>query len=165
MKSTDITETPREFFNEQNKRFNFNFDAAATHANALCDMYATEDGVFNRGHQVSAAHGLECLWAGLRVWCNPPYSDIWPWIVKAWQSQAKLVYMLLPNNRSDQQWWHDWIEPWRDGKQLTPGLSLTTENYPGRLHFTRDGGKPILNSQGKRGSPSFGQTALIWRKV
>jgi hypothetical protein len=48
--------------------------------------------------------GLRMSWAGQRVFCNPPYSDIAPWLAKA--DEANVAVYLLPS-RTDVRWWHD----------------------------------------------------------
>jgi hypothetical protein len=69
-------------------------------------------------------------WRGHRVWCNPPYSNIEPWVAKAATSGAELVVLLLPANRTEQGWWQRWIEPTRD----RPG-GPRVEFLAGRLRF------------------------------
>jgi hypothetical protein len=49
--------------------------------------------------------GLQESWAGKKVYCNPPYSNILPWVEKALASEAELVVMLLPT-RSESEWFH-----------------------------------------------------------
>jgi len=51
-------------------------------------------------------NGLMREW-GSPCFINPPYSDIGPWMEKAWiESQAgKLVVALIPS-RTDTKWWH-----------------------------------------------------------
>lgn len=46
--------------------------------------------------------GLELSWTGRRVFCNPPYSNILPWVRKA-LSSAALVIFLVPK-RFDALW-------------------------------------------------------------
>ncbi len=49
--------------------------------------------------------GLRGDWCGHRVFCNPPYTDIGPWLAKA--TEALVAVYLLPV-RSDCPWWHDY---------------------------------------------------------
>jgi len=72
-------------------------------------------------------------WAGERVWCNPPFSDLRPWVVKAWQESrgCPVIVMLLPANRCEQRWWQELVEPFRD----RPGSPLRTTFLPGRPRF------------------------------
>jgi site-specific DNA-methyltransferase (adenine-specific) len=48
--------------------------------------------------------GLARSWAGERVFCNPPYSDILPWLAKA--REAEVAVYLVPS-RTDTRWWHE----------------------------------------------------------
>jgi site-specific DNA-methyltransferase (adenine-specific) len=48
--------------------------------------------------------GLSESWAGRRVFCNPPYSDIRPWLARA--REAAVAVYLVPA-KTDTIWWHD----------------------------------------------------------
>lgn len=125
-----------------NERFQFTIDVAASAANTKCErFYSIED------------NGLEQSWAGERVWCNPPYSDIRPWVRKALTSDADLIVMLLPANRTEQGWWQDLVEPFRD----KPGC-LRVEFLRGRMRFIAPGAQLI----GPNERPPFGCCLLIW---
>lgn len=93
---------------------------------------------------------------GERVWCNPPYSAIEPWVAKAWaeQERAEVIVMLLPANRTEQNWWHAYVEPHRD-RTDSP---LSVEFLPGRLQFLRPGQTVI----GPNERPPFGCCLLTW---
>jgi phage N-6-adenine-methyltransferase len=149
----DVRETPPELFTELNSRFRFTLDAAATHSNAKCAKYNTEHG--------GAPHlpfGIYHSWEGERVYCNPPFSDIAPWVIKAWESNSELVYMLVPATRTEQGWWQDLVEPFRDGRVPPFGswLRLRTEFLRGRTRFLKDGAR--------MGSPKFGCVGLLWER-
>jgi phage N-6-adenine-methyltransferase len=173
----DVRETPSELFESLHERFDFTLDVCATHANAKCDAYFTECGEFLKSHisdepYVTAPPGVNGLtgsWVGNRAWCNPPFSDIVSWVLKAWDSGAELVVMLVPATRTEQPWWQDAVERLRDGKvppsELPGGWSsFTTEFLQGRTHFLKDG-KPILDPKtGRRSSPKFGCVLLIWQR-
>ena len=49
--------------------------------------------------------GLSTDWTGRRVFVNPPWSDITPWVRKATASRAEIVVMVLPA-RTDTLWFH-----------------------------------------------------------
>jgi hypothetical protein len=81
------------------------------------------------------------------VWCNPPYSSIAPWIVKAHTEhtygETTAIAMLLPANRTEQRWWQELVEPHRlDG-------SLAVHFLAGRRRFDR----PRLD-KARQGRPS-----------
>lgn len=118
-----------------------------------------------------ATDGLKQQWFG-RVWCNPPFSDIEPWVRKAnyavHAGHAKVVAMLLPANRTEQPWWQNCVETRRDRPQLTldgaqsarAGYgTLTTHFLPGRVKFGHPGNRDAVGV----GSPPFGCVLLVWR--
>lgn len=43
-------------------------------------------------------------------WCNPPYTDISPWVAKAWQERqvGNQMALLLPASVGA-NWWRDWV--------------------------------------------------------
>ena len=135
---------PTNDFAKINERFGFTIDVASSNENTKCDR-----------HWTVKDNGLLQSWAGERVYCNPPYSNIFPWVEKTWQErQSELVVMLLPANRTEQRWWQDWIEPYRD----KPGSVLTVEFLAGRLRFL----KPGQTSIGTNERPPFGCVLCIW---
>src|SRR5204863_2425887 len=139
----DERATAPEFFAPLHERFRFTIDVAATAENTKCErFYSIED------------DGLAQSWAGERVWCNPPYSNIEPWIEKAALSPAELVVMLLPANRTEQGWWQRNIEPHRD-RSVTP---MRVEFLPGRVRFIAPGADGI----GPNERPPFGCCLVIW---
>lgn len=98
--------TPDWLFDGQDALHDFTVDVAANAKNAKCDAFYD-----------LANNGLTHSWAGERVWCNPPYSDIRPWVEKALAETAAgcpVVVMLLPANRTEQRWWQHLVEPIRD---------------------------------------------------
>lgn len=130
-----------------NERFHFTVDAASSHENALLDR-----------HWTLAEDGLKQSWRGERVWCNPPYSNIEPWVEKAWREivWAELAVMLLPANRTEQGWWQRQIEPFRDGR-VEP--TCRVEFLSGRIRFLRPGQRRI----GPNERPPFGCCLIIWQ--
>jgi hypothetical protein len=161
----DVRETPHELFAELDARYRFNLDACATHANAKCATYFTEDGMYVLDcgpeldiRKLAPQDGLTGSWEGARVWANIPFSDITPWVIKAWESKAELVYMLVPATRTEQGWWQDLVEPFRDSDFSWDGSAfrLTTTFLRGRTRFLKDGKR--------MGSPKFGCVGLLWQR-
>ena len=76
--------TPLALFKQLNNEYNFTVDAAAEDDNALLDKYWTRE-----------TDALKQQWVGERVFCNPPWKKILPWIQKALKSE--FVAMLVPN--------------------------------------------------------------------
>jgi len=82
--------TPPELFEAMTAEVGgFDLDAAASDENALSERWYTEDD-----------DSLVQPWEG-RVWCNPPYNKVRPWLVKALNEvragRAALVWMLIPS--------------------------------------------------------------------
>lgn len=142
----DDRTTPDEVFGPLHERFGFTVDAAAAPHNARCARYWTR-----------ADNGLLQPWDGERVWCNPPYSDMATWADKARRSAhyAELIVMLAPANRTEQGWWQDSIEPYRDGRHPN---GPRTEFWRGRTRFIQAGATEIKPNE----RPPFGCVLLIW---
>lgn len=138
--------TPKDFM-PLHRRFEFTIDAAATSENARLPRFWTlEDDALTQS------------WRGERVWCNPPYSEIEPWIIKSWVEttccRQTAVVMLLPANRTEQRWWQNHVEPYL--RRRLPGFSV--EFLPGRMRFLRNGAEDIKPNE----RPPFGCCLLIW---
>ncbi len=139
----DERATTPEMFAALERRFRFTIDACATARNTKCVRYWSP-----------AEDGLAQDWTGERVFCNPPYSSIEPWVAKANESpNAELIVMLLPANRTEQPWWQRLVEPRRD---LSDGIRC--EFLPGRPRFICFGETEVLPNQ----RPPFGCCLLIW---
>lgn len=142
----DLRATPPELFAELHREFHFTVDVAASPDNAKLPRFFTKE-----------QDGLAQSWKDERAFCNPPFSEIVPWVLKAWSSGAELVVMVLPANRTEQGWWQDLVEPYRD----RPGSPLTTRFRRGRTKFIAAG----QTEPGKNDHPKFGCVLLVWRKV
>jgi phage N-6-adenine-methyltransferase len=121
-----------EVFEPLRARYNFSLDAAANRENAKCERYFDlED------------DGLKQSWSGERVWCNPPYSDLYSWVKKARDevetNGCEIAVLLLPANRCEQKFWQELIEPHRDGRG---NGNIQTEFMAGRPRFGWDESRP-----------------------
>lgn len=72
--------TPREFFLQLQAYFKFTMDGAATASNALLPRYSSRRKFLS--------------WENERVFCNPPWSDIPPFIELA--AEAQMACLLVP---------------------------------------------------------------------
>lgn len=141
--------TPWEVFNQWQQRFHFTIDVAAAPHNAKLPRY----------HSI-ADDGLAQSWTGERVWCNPPYSNIRPWIEKAWDEwdhtglPMGCIVMLLPANRTEQGWWQDLVEHVLHQRRA----DFRAEFLRGRMRFDRP--TAVIGPKGDR--PPFGNVLLIW---
>lgn len=146
----DDRQTPPEVFAPLHERFQFTVDVAALPHNAKLPRYYTPE-----------QDGLAQSWAGERVWCNPPYSNIEPWVAKAAEEAnrggdpAELVVMLLPANRTEQGWWQRHVEPERRER------TLEVEFLPGRMRFIAHDDTGIKPNE----RPPFGVCLVIWDNV
>jgi len=89
-KKTDDWSTPKDFYQELDKEFNFDFDP--------CPLRSTTD-------------GLSIDWNG-SVFINPPYSNIKAFLEKGItelsKGNAKQLVYLVPA-RTDTKWFHDLV--------------------------------------------------------
>ena len=87
----DLWQTPIEIFNNLDNEFDFTCDVAASNENSLCTYHFTEE--------FDALK--EEVWGNVN-WCNPPYSDITPWVNKAIEQHelGQTTVMLIPADTS-----------------------------------------------------------------
>ncbi|RKE92632.1 phage N-6-adenine-methyltransferase [Xenorhabdus ehlersii] len=134
----DLWQTPLPLFLALNLEFGFYLDAAASTQNTLCAHYLTE-----------RDNALECDWVSYgSIWCNPPYSNITPWVEKAaieCQKQLQPIVMLVPADTSV-GWFKLALETVDEVRLITGG----------RVQF-------IPVEQRKRNSNTKGSMFLIWR--
>lgn len=86
-KQSDEWQTPAWLFKALDTEFGFTMDGASTDENALLKKHSTSL--------------VPLPWTGERVFCNPPYSDIMPFVRLA--TDAELAVLLLPV-RTDSDW-------------------------------------------------------------
>jgi len=137
--TSDDWETPKEFFEELNKIYRFTLDPCCQESTAKCQKFYTKE-----------QDGLKQSWDKERVFCNPPFSDIESWVMKASNEMrlhpergAECIVMLLPA-WTDRAWFHDHIY----GKY--------------RIDFLRGRIKFLLNGKMQK-SPKFGCMLIIMR--
>ncbi|ELS8060898.1 DNA methylase [Escherichia coli] len=85
---SDCWRTPSLLFRNLHREFSFSMDGAATEHDALLPRFT--DDIHNQS------------WVGEKVFCNPPYSDIPSFLVKA--SEADLVAFLIPHRANTSYW-------------------------------------------------------------
>lgn len=141
----DDRATDPVLFAKLHAEFAFTLDACALPHNAKLDRYVTP-----------MQDGLKADWTGERVWCNPPYSNIRPWVVKAWAEYnmaCDLIVMILPANRTEQAWWQMFVEPSRDRDD-----HFRVRFLAGRPRFIHANADRIRPNE----RPPFGCCLLIW---
>ena len=92
----DLWRTPRFVFDYYDRRFHFRCDLAASYENKLCESHYTE----NRSAFTARPNDFAM---GGNAWCNPPYSDIGPWVdlcVRLSHETGRVFVMLLPADTS-----------------------------------------------------------------
>lgn len=149
----DDRRTLPEIWDPLHAEFNFTLDAAANKENAKLPFFYSMKNC-----------GLRNSWMGERVWCNPPFSDLKSWVGKAlhevWNCGCPLAVLLLPNNRAEQGFWQDLIEPYRDGRSKGP-VKITTRFLKGRPRF----GFPATRERPVKGDrPPFGLCLVIFER-
>lgn len=171
--AVDDRETPDDVWKPLDDEFHFTLDVAAARHNAKCKRY------YARGPQPANDNarqltlfpeefvgdpdalgydGLLQPWhRGEVVWCNPPFSNIAPWVAKATFCQATVV-MLLPANRTEQPWWQEHIEPFRDDYALLDDDPRT--RFLGKRRNFKNRGQAISNRTSR--NPPFGIVIVIW---
>jgi hypothetical protein len=107
-------QTPPAFFRTLHERFQFTLDGAALPHTALLPRYSTKDAPLS--------------WEGERVFCNPPWSDMKPFVELA--ARAVLAVLLVPA-RCNSRWFNRALE-----------LGARAEFFQGRPHFHKDGIAP-----------------------
>ena len=175
----DDRATTPEMFGPLDARFQFTIDVAAAAHNAKCErFYSIED------------DGLAQSWAGERVWCNPPYSNIRPWVEKAWDSahafepyRGSASFCRFCFFSGDEGWCpggygapradlvvmllpanrteQKWWQELVEPHRDQPGSPLRVEFLPGRPRFIRKGSTAV----GPNERPPFGCCLLIWEAL
>ena len=89
-------------------------------------------------------NGLYTSWDYVN-WCNPPYSDITPWVQKASEESVRgnTTLMLIPD------------KPEVGYTRLARKYSDTVIHMPFRLNFLRPDGAEFLDKNGKKQGPKF----------
>jgi hypothetical protein len=108
-------------------------------------------------HYAEPDNGLAQPWAGERVWLNPPYSNVGPWLAKGraafWDGLIDCLVALLPSF-TDRRWWHANIELDR----RCPEFELRF--LKGRFAFGCPGNPDGVN----RGAGQFPSCIAVWNR-
>ena len=141
----DLWRTPKALFDYYDKRFDFTTDVACTPRNCLCD-----EGISLEDGEDSLAD--DCVW-GERNWCNPPYSQIMPWVCQALTQMTVyecLTVMILPADTSV-KWFKLAFEKCTECHFISGRISFINEetgkpvsgNNKGSVVFVFDPNSPI----------------------
>jgi len=104
-RKSDEWETPQYLFDRLHKEFHFWLDAAATKENRKCEEWIDAG---DNSLWVNWTYIMEP--GNWSVWLNPPYSQIGPFMKKAFIESEKgvRVVCLIPS-RTDTKWWHEYV--------------------------------------------------------
>jgi len=134
----DLWQTPLSLFETLNMEFEFNCDVASTDQNHLVkeDWLTEEDDALS----------LATSWGGVN-WCNPPFSNILPWVEAAIRkhNQGLTTVMLLPSDTSV-KWFKLAFESCNEVRFIS-----------GRISFINAETKKPVNGNNK------GSVLFIWR--
>lgn len=114
----------------------FDLDVCALASTAKAEHYYSLD-----------ERGEDCLkldWETLN-WCNPPFSNITPFVEKAAEQAARgcTTYMIMP------------ASPETGYVRMAKSFADTVIEMPYRIKFTRPDGTPFVDRNGKEQSPQF----------
>jgi len=143
--SNDEYETPKWLLAALDMEFGFDFDAAANRTNAVCDRFSTNIDGSKKDLQ---AHPE---W---RVFCNPPYSDIDPFVNVMQHTQNTWVF-LLPV-RTGAPWFRVLRRMEKQGKAEIRFLRK-------RVQFLLNGKVPLNPKTGKPSGPRFDSMVVVVR--
>lgn len=164
----DIWATPQPVFAALNAEFDFIVDVCATAENAKCALYISQqhnalnidwrEFIASAGGRIDYTPSPDDRYPAW-CWCNPPYSDISPWIAKAAHQSAKgnLGVVMLVMADISVGWFAEALQTVSEIRILTATPKASGRGHSsGRIAFLGSGNKPI--SGNNRGS-----LLLIWR--
>lgn len=112
----DAWRTPPEVFAALDAEFNFQLDVAASAENALCELFIDEytDSLQTRWYSYIAR--------GEFSWCNPPYSDVGPWVRKvAKEAKQGIGCVMLVMADTSVGWYREAIKTAQEVRFITGG--------------------------------------------
>ena len=138
---SDEYETPPWLFKALDMEFRFDFDAAADIENALCPVWTNDI-------------GNAIIPSGAVVFCNPPYSNITPFVTRLLGAKCMTVF-LLPV-RSGTLWFH--------ALGICQKMNRAEFRFlRKRIHFLLDGKEPLNEKTGKPSGPRFDSMIVVVR--
>ena len=118
----DCWSTPSEVFQALNAEFNFTVDVAASAENTHCQEYIDETENALGCREWAPDFYLDSP-AGHYVWCNPPYSDIMPWVKKAAEQSKRngIGVVMLVMADTSVGWYAEAIKTCQEVRFVTGG--------------------------------------------
>lgn len=112
--------TPPDFWDVVDAEFKFQLDAAADEANRKCHIYLSE------AHDALKTCWVTPLGNIQRVWCNPPFRKMMPWVERAIQESQKhpsaVVVLLGP--LSNAKWYEVAKQRATEIRRVTPRIQF-----------------------------------------
>lgn len=142
--ANDLWRTPPEVFNNLDREFVFLADTACTYENKLCPVGFTEenDSLSDPWLQ-RLKNSYPFIGSNAYVWCNPPYSDISPWVDKAIEAQLDgLGVVMLLNQDTSVGWFYKALKYVSEIRFITGSEKESGGFSGGRLAFIDENGKP-----------------------
>ena len=145
---SDEWETPQELFDSIEEEFGaFDFDVSATKENTKCNFFFSKED-----------DALVKKW-GRKNWCNPPYSRVKEFVLKAKNEQERgnLTVLLVPA-RTDTRFFHDYIYN---------KSNVETRFIKGRIKFVSPDGKLLRGSKmnGSNNAAPFPSMLVIFNPL
>lgn len=113
----DTWATPANFYAVVDDLFHPTIDVCATPSNAKCQTFIAPPGFTqsigdvykSTGRTMAGIDAMKASWAGHGpvAWCNPPYSDIMPWMMRAVEMQRHgVTTIMLSHHGLATKWFH-----------------------------------------------------------
>ena len=141
--ANDLWRTPPEVFNTLNNEFLFVADMACTEENKLCGLGFTESDNSLGFNWFNVVEDRNPFKFNNYVWCNPPYSDIKPWVDKAIEAQLNgLGTVMLLNQDTSVGWFYEALQYVSEIRFITGDKKENGGFTGGRLAFIDQDGRP-----------------------
>lgn len=160
--------TPLDVFAALKAEFDFALDVCASERNAKCWLFITEqqDSICVDWRKYLSTFGWRNDYAPSAddrypawCWCNPPYSNISPWVQKAaWASRnSNLGVVMLVVADASVGWFAEALQTVSEIRMITASPKASgIGHHSGRISFLGGDGKPITGN-------NKGSMLLIWR--
>lgn len=132
--------TPRKLMESLHAEFHFTMDACGHPLSPASQIIGAGYTLVRPSRPLEYGNcygypGTTNYWRGKRVWLQPDFAKVEEAVRESHlriQSGCDLIVLLMPWNRQEQPWWHEYIEPYRDGRQ---GAVVSTRALKGRVKF------------------------------
>lgn len=155
-------QTPPELFARLNRRYQFDYDAFASHKNHLCDEYSTVDGLFwispdDERYPLIGGDGFVNSWENRRVWVNPPYARglIEKCATKILEERERAAVIVVLVNAATETAWFRQLAAASFVEYLPQRVAYVHPPFPCKEGCTHAQGEPT------KGSPSGGAVLLL----